>query len=209
VTVSAVQAPGPSADSLRAVLDTVFAGKDYQWQERPTAVSLFQRWMESLQQWLFELREANPVAFRWFLIGLLVLVLAIFAHAVWVFVRTVRSGAATNEGEVPAFHQRRDREWYRREADRLASEGRYAEAVQADFLSLVLALDGVSLLKFHPGKTPAEYGMEARLSGPAREEFRDLVRRLYGYAFARRPCGPREFEEWRARAAPERYAPAG
>jgi hypothetical protein len=207
VTLAAVQAP--ASDSLRAVLDTVFAGKDYVWRERPDPVSVVARWMEALQRWLFELKESHPQAFRWFMIAMLVLVLAIFAHAVWVFVRTVRSGGQAGDGLPLSAGQQRDREWYRREADRLAAQGRYAEAVQADFLALVLALDGLRLLKFHPSKTPAEYGMEARLGGEEREEFRELVRRLYGYAFARRSCGPAEFEEWRARAALERYAPAG
>jgi hypothetical protein len=76
-------------------------------------------------------------------------------------------------------------------------------------LALVLALDARRLLKFHPANTPAEYGREAELPGSAREEFSELVRRLYGYAFARRPCGPAEYAEWRALSAPERYAPAG
>ena len=205
----AVLVAGPTADSLRAVLDTVFASRDYRWQDRPNPVSALARWMGALQEWLFDLRQAHPRAFRWLLIGLLALVLAIFAHAVWVFLRTVRSGVRGGEGLPLEASQRRDREWYRREADRLASLGRYAEAVQADFLGLVLALDSLRVLKFHPSKTPAEYGMEARLAGAPREEFRELVRRLYGYAFARRPCGPAEFEEWRARAAPERYASAG
>ena len=209
MTLAAHQTSGPAADSLRAVLDTVFASRDYRWQERPDPVSAFARWMDALQRWLFEVREAHPLAFRWFLAGLLVLVLGIFAHSVWIFLRTVRSGARVGEGMPLGMSQRRDQEWYRREADRLAAQGRYAEAVQADFLALVLALDGLRLVKFHPSKTPAEYGMEARLAGAAREEFRELVGRLYGYAFARRPCGPAEFEAWRAQAAPERYAPAG
>jgi hypothetical protein len=126
-----------------------------------------------------------------------------------VFFRAVRSAGRGSEALPSGDAVRRGREWYRREADRLAAQGRYAEAIQSDFLALVLALDGLRLLKFHPSKTPAEYGMEARLAGGAREEFRELVRRLYGYAFARRPCGPAEFAEWRARAAPERYASAG
>lgn len=196
-------------DSLRAVLDTVFAGRDYRWESRPDPISTFARWMGALQRWLDQLRETHPLAFRWFLIGVLLVVLAIFAHAAWMFVRAVRSGARSAEGLPLGAVQRRDREWYRREADRLAGQGRYAEAVQADFLALVLALDARRLLKFHPSKTPAEYGIEARLAGPSREEFRELIRRLYGYAFARRPCGPAEFEEWRALAAPEHYAPAG
>jgi hypothetical protein len=103
---------------------------------------------------------------------------------------------------------RRDQAWYRGEADRLAGLGRYAEAMQYDFLALVLALDAASLVRFHPSKTPGEYTREARLSPEAGARFRALVRDLYGYVFARRACGPREFETWRILAAPERYAPA-
>lgn len=209
MTLAAVQVPAPASDSLRAVLDSVFAGKDYRWQPSHDPVSAVARWLETLQRWLFDLKETHPAAFRWFLITLMVLTLAIFAHALWIFVGTVRSSAVAGDGLAAGSDTRRDRDWYRREADRLAAQGRYAEAIQADFLALVLALDAIRLLKFHPSKTPAEYGMEARLDGAAREEFRELVRRLYGYAFARRACGPAEFEDWRARAAPERYAPAG
>ena len=57
----------------------------------------------------------------------------------------------------------------------------------------------------HPGR----YALDTERMRALLTEFRELVRRLYGYAFARRPCGPAEFAAWRALAAPERYAPAG
>jgi hypothetical protein len=209
VTSLAGQAATIGADSLRAVLDSVFAGPDYRWVERPGPFSTPRRWFGALMNWLAGFQEAHPAGFRLLMLGLLLGVLAIFAHAAWVFFRAVRGGQRV-AGALPlASGERRDRAWYRREADRLAAAGRYAEAVQADFLALVLALDGLSLLRFHPSKTPAEYGREARLPEGAREEFRGLVGALYGYAFARRPCGAADFAEWRARAAPERYASAG
>jgi hypothetical protein len=160
------------------------------------------------QQWLFDLRETHPTAFRLLLAGMILLVVATFVHAGWVFLQTVRAaGQGTPDADAaPVF--RRDQEWYRREADRLAALGRYAEAMQYDFLALVLALDASSLVRFHPSKTPGEYSREARLAPAAADEFRALVRTLYAYVFARRPCGPREFAEWRALASRERYAPA-
>ena len=203
------QGGSAAADSLRAVLDSVFAGRDYNWVEKPDPLATVWRWLEAARRWLTELGDTHPLLFRLILIGLLLLVLATFAHAGWVFLRAVRSGALDGGALPEVSAQRRDQGWFRREADRLAAQGRYAEAIQADFLALVLALDGFRLLKFHPGKTPAEYGMEARLAGLAREEFRELVRKLYGYAFARRPCGPADFAAWRAQAVPERYAPTG
>jgi hypothetical protein len=198
-----------TADSLRAVLDSVFAGPDYRWVVKRQSVDLFRQWLDALQEWLLGLREGHPLGFRLFEAGLVVVVIAIFVHAGWVLARTVRSSGGGAGGALPsASGVRRDQAWYRREADRLAAEGRFVEAVQADFLALVLALDASRLLRFHPSKTPAEYAEEARLDRGARAEFRELVRSLYGYAFARRPCGPGEFAEWRSRAAPERYAPA-
>lgn len=196
------------ADSLRAVLDSVFAAPDYRWVERPESYALLRRWLRVLQQWLFDLRETHPAAFRLLLAGMILVVVASFVHAGWIFLQTVRAAGerAPDTAAAPAF--RRDQGWYRREADRLAALGRFAEAMQYDFLALVLALDASSLVRFHPSKTPGEYSREARLSPAARDEFRALVRTLYAYVFARRPCGPREFAEWRALAAAERYAPA-
>lgn len=196
------------ADSLRAVLDSVFAAPEYRWVERPEAYALLRRWMRMLQQWLFDLRESHPTAFRLLLAGMILLVIASFVHAGWIFLQTVRAAGEGAPGETAAPVLRRDQGWYRREADRLAALGQYAEAMQYDFLALVLALDASSLVRFHPSKTPGEYTREATLAPAARDEFRALVHTLYACVFARRPCGPREYAEWRALAEPERYAPA-
>jgi hypothetical protein len=195
-------------DSLRAVLDSVFAAPEYRWAARPSPLGFLKRWLERLAGWLLALREAHPLGFRLFLVALGIALIVILVHAGWVLLHTIRPGGATGKDLAREALPRRDQAWYRREADRLAALGRYAEAIQADFLALVLALDAFQLLHFHPGKTPAEYTREARLSPPARDEFRELVGSLYGYAFARWPCGPAEFAGWRARAAPERYARA-
>ncbi len=196
------------ADSLRAVLDSVFAAPEYRWVERPEAYALLRRWMRVLQQWLFDLRESHPTAFRLLLAGMILLVIASFVHAGWIFLQTVRAAGEGAPGGTAAPVLRRDQGWYRREADRLAVLGQYAEAMQYDFLALVLALDASSLVRFHPSKTPGEYTREVKLAPAARDEFRALVHTLYTCVFARRACGPREYAEWRALAAPERYAPA-
>lgn len=199
---------GQAADSLRAVLDSVFAGRDYRWVVKRQAVGVLRQWLDALQAWLAGLRDAHPVGFGFFEAALIIVVVAILVHAGWVLTRAVRPSAEGAGGVIPSPSAQRDRAWYRREADRLAAEGRFVEAIQADFLSLVLALDASRLVRFHPSKTPAEYAEEARLDGDGRAQLHALVRSLYGYAFARRPCGADEFVEWRSRAAPERYAPA-
>ena len=195
------------ADSLRALLDSVFASPDYRWTEQPSPLGFLTRWLDGLQRWLLALREAHPTAFRLLLALLLVVLVAILVHAGWILFHTVR-GAGRASLPAPAVGPRRDAVWYREEADRLAAQGRYAEAMQTDFLGLVRALDRFELLRFHPGKTPAEYGREARLAPAALQEFRELVRTLYGYAFARWPCGPEDFARWRLLSKPDRYAAA-
>ena len=198
----------PPADSLRVLLDSVFAAPEYRWVERPETHALLRRWLRAAQQWLLDVRETHPALFRLLLAGLVLLVIAIFLHAAWVFLQTVRAAGSAGPGAAMPAAARRDQAWYRGEADRLAGLERYAEAMQYDFLALVLSLDAASVVRFHPSKTPGEYTREARLSPEARAQLRALVRDLYGYVFARRACGPREFEAWRALAAPERYAPA-
>jgi hypothetical protein len=194
-------------DSLRTILDSVFARAEYQWVQRPEPLATLRHAWAAFKHWLGGLDDAHPLGFRVVIYLLLALVLALVLHAAWTFFTTVGS-AETSVADTPPGFVPRGQGWYRAEADRLAATGRFVEAIQLDFLALVLALDARSVLRFHPSKTPGEYARESRLAPAAREEFRDLVRRLYQYAFARSPCGPDEFADWRSRAAPERYAPA-
>ena len=194
-------------DSLRATLDSVFADPAYRWVERPHPLAFLQRWWQALIAWLDGLQSLHPDFFFMLMAGVIVVLVAIVVHAGWIMVRTMRAARAPGEGtQAPDRGTVRGAAWYRSQADRLALEGRYAEAVQADFLALVLELDGRKVLRYHPSKTPSEYSYEAGLAPEARNAFRELVQLLYGYAFARRPCGPSDFAAWRLQAGAERFA---
>jgi hypothetical protein len=194
-------------DSLRAILDSVFAGADYKWVRRPDPLATLRHAWAAFTHWVSDLHDGHPLGFRVVGYVLVALMLALVLHAAWTFFTGVGSADASRAEATPGFVPRGPA-WYRHEADRLAATGRFAEAIQLDFLALVLALDARSVLHFHPSKTPGEYARESQLAPAEREEFREMVRRLYRYAFARSPCGPIEFADWRARAVPERYAPA-
>ena len=197
-----------AADSLRAVLDSVFAAPEFRWVERAETFGLLRRWFRMVRQWLFELRETHPALFKLLIAGLVLVEVASLVHAGWILFKTLRAARALSDAGPADLAERRDRAWYRARADELAAAGRYAEAMQYDFLALILALDAAALVRFHPSKTPAEYTREPGLGPAARDELRGLVGALYGYLFARHPCGPGDFTAWRARALPERYAAA-
>lgn len=198
----------PPTDSLRLVLDSVFAGPEYRWLPEFDPLAPLRRWWLALVDWLSGLSERAPGLY-WVLVGALsVALVAILVHAIWILTRTLRSAGAPPVARSAPGPAPRDAGWYRREAQGLARQGRYVEAMQAEFRALVLDLDQRRVLRFHPSKTPNEYTSEARLAGPSREAFRELVDALYGYAFARRPCGPEQFLAWHALAAAERYAAA-
>lgn len=198
---------GQRPDSLHAVLDRVFAEPAYHWVSRPEHFVWLRHAWAAVKAWFFSLDDAHPAALRVVVYLIAAAMLAVVVHAAWRFFRDVRDAADAAPAGSP-LARRHDEAWYRREADRLARSGRYAEAVQADFLALVLALDARHAVRFHPSKTPAEYARESQLPPSQRAEFGELVRRLYAYAFARVPCGPQEFADWQAHSAPERYAPA-
>jgi Domain of unknown function (DUF4129) len=200
------QAPG--ADSLRTILDSVFAAPKYRWVDQPDPFAFLARWWRLLSEWLDLVHDRHPDFFSLLLWVLIVVLVAIFVHGAWVMAQTLRAAGAPAGARDPESPEVRGAAWYRREALRLARLNRYPDAMQADFIALVLELDQRHLLRFHPSKTPREYTNEAKLADPSQTAFRDLVRALYGYAFARQPCGPDEFAAWHEHTLVERYAGA-
>ena len=203
-----LQADG-DAERYRAVLDSVFTAEPYQWAPPPPLLRLVSAWWNRLGAWVDALKTDNPLLFRIFLVTLLLAWVAIFAHAVWLVWTTMRGAARSERAPVPAaVGERHDAEWYSREADRAAAEGRLAEALQLAFVALALGLDAAGLLRYHPSKTPAECVREARLATSDRDRLRELVRTLYAGAFGGRDIGPEDYRRWRERGAGPWYAPA-
>jgi hypothetical protein len=198
-----------AADSLRAVLRGVFAQSAYDWRERPGPLDFLRRWWDALTARLAALEASHPGVLRWIVWGLVVVLAAIAAHAVWLLIRTTRRPPVDSTiAPVPGATRRWDADWFRAEAERLARAGSFAAAVQADFIRLVLELDRLTVVQFHPSKTPREYLPEVAGPPERRRDFAALIADLYRYAFAGHSCGPDQFAAWRARADADRYAPA-
>jgi hypothetical protein len=197
----------PPDDILRAALDSVFAGPAYRWVERPDPLRLLREWFGRLSEWLAALREGNPLWYRG-LIALLVLVLlAILAHAAWIFWLTLRGATHADErtGPVDALPQRDPRS-LRDAADRAAQGGRHADALRLGFLALALELDAGGAVTYAPGKTPADYAREARLAAADRGRLGELVRSLYRHVYGAVPCTRDDCARWLTDARREWHA---
>lgn len=192
------------SDSLQAAVERVLADPAYQWVERADPWRLLKVGFLALQRELTELFVRYPWAERVLVLSMLVLLGLIVLHAAWILFTTMRTAGAALPMPTEAVGGR-SAAWYRDEADRLAAAGRYPEAMQADFLALVVTLDAEAQLRFHPSKTPAEYVSELPWQDGRREAFQGLVQTLYGYAFARWPCSGEQFLQWRDQVTPARY----
>ncbi len=198
------------ADSVRAVLDSVFRDPAYAWDSPSSELSwIADRWL-ALLGWLSRLEGNHPALYR-FLIALLVgLLLVILAHGVWILVRTVRGAQAAAGAQGPVREVRvRDAAWYWREADRLAAAHQYADAAQLAFVALARDLDRRGLLQYQTSLTPAEVARSARVSEEGRSRLGSLVARMYLAAFGGGHFGAAEWAGWREQAAKEWHAAAG
>jgi hypothetical protein len=196
-------------DSLRAALDSVFRSPAYDWRSPEVALSwLREQWL-ALLAWLGSLRDANPLLFRLLIAVLVVVLLAILLHAGWILYRTVqRADEGADATPAPGGMPVRGAAWFSAEADRLARDGRFADAVQAAFVALARRLDELGLLQYHPSKTPAECARDARLVEGDSSRLRLLVSELYRAAFGAGTFGADDYRRWRAEADGAWRAPA-
>lgn len=167
----------------------MFSRPEYQWVEQRRLLSWLARQWQHLVDWLNQQAAFHPLAYK---IGLFLVVTALVAllvhigYVVWRIVRpTVRTGPVTTglAGGVVM-----DAAGHLALAERLASAGRYAEALGHRFLALVLELDARKAVRFHASKTPAEYVWEAKLTERGRASMADLVGHLYRHLFGAVPC---------------------
>ena len=136
-------------------------------------------------------------------VALLALVLIRAAWRIYAGFRRSADPRAPAAAAVP-----RDAQWYRKEADRLHREGRWLEAMQADFTALIFLLERRQIVRYHPSKTPREYVREAALPEGSRAELGDLVWSLYRHLFGHEPVTAAAALAWRERTADDRYAAA-
>ena len=194
-------------DSLRVVLDSVFANSAYDWREQIDPVRWLWYGWNALTDWISALQAGNPVLYQWFLFSLVAALVLIVVHAAWTLARTLRTGQPQGDlGARAPAPEPRDAAWYSLRADRHASDGRFTEAIQAAWHALVLELDTRGLVRYRSAKTPGEYVEERTLTPADRERLSGLVVDLYRFVFGRESCTEREYHAWRSLAAGDWHA---
>ena len=181
------------ADSVRRVVRTVFAQRDYEWVARREPLRWLKQLWYSFLEWIDSFSQTNPVSYNALLLALtliLVLLLAHIAYAIWRVTRQSARVALTEAGGGGIIH---DAARHLARAEELARAGRYVEALGHRFLAVVLELDRAHALKFHASKTPAEYLWEVRLDDTGRASFSALIAALYRHLFGAVPCAEAEY----------------
>ncbi|HYR30308.1 MAG TPA: DUF4129 domain-containing protein [Gemmatimonadales bacterium] len=183
-----------ATDSLARALRQVFARPEYHWTERRHPLQWLSHGWRSLVEWLDRLSSAHPLAIRVFWVVLVLVLVTLLAHlsyTAWAVYRaTVRRGGPATGGGAPLLADARS---HLARADALARAGRYAEALAYRFLAVVLELEHVKAVKFHPSKTPAEYVAEARLDDAGKGFLARLVATLYRHLFGAEPVDAAEY----------------
>lgn len=191
----------PPADSLRTVLRRIYASHEYEWEAPRDPLGFLRELHAALLDWLEAFQESHPVAYLIFLAVLTGLLLGILVHFTYLVWRALRPRAVSEPGVAQAVRKPRDAAWHQEEAQRLARDGHYAEALAHRFTALILELDARKALVFHPSKTPAEYVGEARLDEDGRSALTGLVGTLYRHLFGGAPCTLDELQTFDRRAA--------
>lgn len=198
----------PSPDSLRVVLDDVFQGSAYAWETSRGIGDVLWRAFWEVVRWIVRLEDTHPVVYWALVIGGVLVVAAVMAHAIVLVVRTMRKPSATSTGTITRTALARDAEWHRRQAATLAAGGRFLDAMGHMFAALVLELDRRKALRYHPSKTPAEYLREVDVAPERREQLRQLVDDLYAALFGGRVPQAEDWADFagRVRAFVESHA---
>lgn len=190
-------------DSLRRVLDTVFAAPAYAWDAHPAAadeapgwfvrlVHWIAEWFRRLSEWSVGLEDAGiPVRAILVVLAVVLLVRATFQMA-----EAARRARAQAQEVAVAPRLLRDEAWYWRRAEALAASGLFGGAMLAAFHAAMQSLDRRGLLRYRASATPRELLVGATLPAATRAALDPLVHTLYQVAFAAEPWGADGFNGW-------------
>jgi hypothetical protein len=150
---------------------------------------------------MFQIPEALAVVVTWVLILGALAGLGLFVLWSWRTLQRDRERKAGQSDAAPPEEEagRRERSPAGDEAERLAAEGRWGEALHALLLQAIRHLTAGSPVALRASYTSRELLRLVPLSGEARQAFAGLVRAVELSLFGGAPVGPDEYRENRER----------
>jgi len=186
-----------------AVHDTVAAVVSGRAFQRPLQLSLAQRLLRWLADWIDALvdylRASGPA--RWIAIGLTSLLVVLIVAR---FLLSVRARADDLEGDDGVRRGRAGEDPWRA-AERLAASGRFEDAAHALYRGVVESLARSDRVRLDPSKTSGDYARELRARGSPRvSAFRAFARRFDVAVYGHGGCSAQSIAELAHLAAPFR-----
>lgn len=168
--------PPPPAEQLRELARQILADEQFARGQHDRA--LLDYFIDAFKG-LTGLQDSSPVLYWIVMAGLMLILLAIFAHAGWVVYRAIGPSAARRElVGASARRQRAGDPGEALDAARTRAEsGDFRGALPLLYLSLLFELDRRGLLRLELSETNREAASQLRRSGPRR-----LARRLAALA---------------------------
>lgn len=199
----------PEAQRVRSEIADVLAQPRYAQSQpswlREQLVAVVRWFREFFSGWwgdaAYQLRETWPGLYFAIVAVLCLLVVALLYHIVLVMLSALGRGGTVRQRAVASAAP--DPEGMRREAARMASEGRYRDAIALLYLALLELLDRQGLARIDRSRTNWEYlqAVEAQSvrTGSASADrlvpaMRELAERLDGVLYGGLVAGPADYE---------------
>jgi hypothetical protein len=184
------------AEAIRGLAAEILQRPEFAAARDPEDLLRYLRWLLEFLQGLDELRFSAPGMY-WLVLGALLLVLVLLvAHISWAISRALR--ASTEAGKAVAPPPPAD---FRRDAQRLAADGRYLEAAHRLLLATLQHSARAGLIELRPEDTNRRLRRRidrARLPGDLRMELLALMVETERHWFRDRRSDPALYERWSA-----------
>lgn len=174
----------------------MFARPEYHWVAGRNPLEWLSQQWRRLGDWLDTLQATHPAWHTTLLVVLLAVLAGLLVHIGWIVWRVTRPTLRAPTGPVAPGAPLLGARAHLERAEALARDGHYVEALAHRFLAVVLQLEEVRAVAYHPAKTPAEYVAEARLDPGGRASLAALVARLYRHVFGAAPCDATAYRDF-------------
>jgi hypothetical protein len=195
----------PGYADERATVNAILAGRAYQHKNENTAKDRFVEWLANILDRLFSGVARMGMSSKWFVWALwLLLPTAALTALIWFFIRAEWGSRMRITPEiVPSPDAPSAREWqlWLRDAQSMAGEGRWREAIHFLYWASISRLESLHLWPADRARTPREYLALVAAGDPRRTSLTGLTRSFERTWYGGRAARGEDYSAARAEAA--------